>query len=73
MWYPTRLRSPYMKYISTLLHAFVIISPAALAADMQVPFGSELQNLIKNYNRATPTLATSGTISTGGVKKLAKK
>ena len=62
-----------MKYIVTLLYAFVIISPAASAADMQAPFGSELQNLIKNYNRATPTIATSGTISTGSVKELAEK
>jgi len=62
-----------MKYIVTLLYAFVTISLAASAADMQVPFGSELQNLIKNYNRATPTLATSGTISTGGIKELAEK
>jgi hypothetical protein len=35
-----------MKYIVTLLYAFVFISPAASAADMQAPFGGELQNLI---------------------------
>ncbi len=62
-----------MKYIVTLLYVFVIISSPASAADLQVPFGSQLQNLIKNYNRATPTLATSGTISTGAVKELAEK
>lgn len=62
-----------MKYIFTLLYAFVIISPATLAADTQVPFGNEMKSLITNYNRATPTLATSGTIGAGGVKELAKK
>ena len=62
-----------MKYIVTLLYVFVIISSPASATDLQVPFGSELQNLIKNYNRATPTLATSGTISAGAVKELAEK
>ena len=62
-----------MKYIVTLLYVFLIISSPASAADLQVPFGSQLQNLIKNYNRATPTLATSGTISTGAVKELAEK
>lgn len=62
-----------MKYIFTLLYAIVFISPAASAADIQVPFGSEIQSTIKNYNRATPTLATSGTIGTGGVKELAEK
>lgn len=62
-----------MKYIVTFLYTFLIISSAASATDKQVPFGSELQSSIKNYNRATSTLATSGTISTGGVKELAEK
>ena len=62
-----------MKYIFSLLYALVLISPAASAADIQVPFGNEIQSPIKNYNRATPTLATSGTIGTGGVKELAEK
>ena len=62
-----------MKYIFTLLYALVLISPAALATDTQVPFGNEIQGPIKNYNRATPTMATSGTIGTGGVKELAEK
>jgi len=62
-----------MKYIFTLLYALVLISPAASAADIQVPFGNEIQSPIKNYNRATPTLATSGTIGTGGVNELAEK
>jgi uncharacterized protein (TIGR01244 family) len=62
-----------MKYIFTLLYTLVLISPAASAADIQVPFGNEMQSPIKNYNRATPTLATSGTIGTGGVKELAEK
>jgi uncharacterized protein (TIGR01244 family) len=62
-----------MKYIFTLLYVLVLISPTASAADIQVPFGNEIQSPIKNYNRATPTLATSGTIGAGGVKELAEK
>jgi len=62
-----------MKYIFILLYTLVLISPATSAADIQVPFGNEIQSPIKNYNRATPILATSGTIGTGGVKELAEK
>jgi uncharacterized protein (TIGR01244 family) len=60
-----------MKHIFTLLLALAIVFPAF--ADVQVPFGNEIQSSIKNYNRATPTLATSGTIGEGGVKELAEK
>ena len=64
-----------MKYIFTLLYALVLIpsTASASATDIQVPFGNEIQSPIKNYNRATPTLATSGAIGTGGVKELAEK
>ena len=62
-----------MKCIFTLLYALVLISSATSAADIQTPFRNETQSPIKNYNRATPTLVTSGTIGTGGVKEPAKK
>ena len=62
-----------MKYIFSLLYTLVLISTAASAADIQVPFGNEMRSPIKNYNRATPTMATSGTIDTGGVNELAEK
>ncbi len=60
-----------MKYLFVLPCFLVLTSPAF--ADIQVPFGTEIQSPIKNYNRATPTLATSGIIGKGGVKELAKK
>jgi uncharacterized protein (TIGR01244 family) len=60
-----------MKNIVTLLFVLTFVSPAS--ADFQVPFGNEINSPIKNYNRATPTLATSGTIGEGGVEELAKK
>jgi uncharacterized protein (TIGR01244 family) len=62
-----------MKYIFILLYVLVLISPSASAADIQVPFGNEIRSQIKNYNWATLTLATSGTIGAGGVKELAEK
>ena len=60
-----------MKYLFILSCFLVLTSPAF--ADIQVPFGNEIQSPIKNYNRATPTIATSGTIGKGGVKELAKR
>ena len=60
-----------MKYSFALPCFLIFISPTF--ADIQVPFGNGIKSSIKNYNRATPTLATSGTIGKGGVKELAEK
>ncbi len=60
-----------MKYLLILL-AVLSFSQVSLAAD-QVPFGSEMKSSIKNYNRATPLLATSGALGEGAIKELSEK
>ena len=51
---------------------FITTSSMAFAAD-QVPFASDITSVVKNYNRATPLLATSGRLGEGAVKELAQK
>jgi len=59
-----------MKYafFSALLLSSLILSSAAMAADT-VPFGDRI-NLVKNYNRTTPTIATGGILYDGAAKQL---
>lgn len=51
--------------ILTFLYAMVPL------ASSQVPFGNEIKT-IKNYNRATTQLATSGSLSKGSAQELAQ-
>ncbi len=60
-----------MKYLLIVL-VCVTFSSAAFAAS-QVPFSSELSSKVKNYNRATPLLATSGAIDSAAINELAQK
>ena len=60
-----------MKYLLILLVSLVF-SNTSFAAD-QVPFAGEINSSIKNYNRATPLLATSGALGDGAVAELAEK
>lgn len=55
---------------SILLMVALSISLHLSADDRQVPFGDRVGNSVLNYNRTTPTIATSGTIREGGLEKL---
>ncbi len=60
-----------MKYILTFL-AVITFSNISFAAD-QVPFGSDISSYIKNYNRASTLLATSGVLGEDAIIELAEK
>ena len=49
-----------------------LASPLA-SAQTQVPFGDAISNSIYNYHRHTPTIATSGSIASGGLSELKQK
>jgi uncharacterized protein (TIGR01244 family) len=60
-----------MRYLAIFLLVLTLAMPA-FAGDA-VPFGGEINSNIKNYNRETTKLATSGALGDGAVKELAKK
>ncbi len=60
-----------MKYLLILLAVFSF-SNTSFAAE-KVPFGSEISANIKNYNRATTLLATSGVLTESAITELAEK
>jgi uncharacterized protein (TIGR01244 family) len=45
-------------------------TPSESARVVEVPFGDRIDGRILNYNRLTPTIATSGAINEGGVQLL---
>lgn len=68
----------HVKYTPWLLLLVVIGLSANPAAEnpteavqvKTVPFGDRIDGRILNYNRTTPTIATSGVINTGGIELL---
>ena len=58
-----------IRFVLSLLFMLTIAFP--VFAEGTVPFASEITSTIKNYNRATTTLATSGTLGEGALKELA--
>ena len=57
-----------MKSILLIVGLFIVLN--SNADEPQVPFGDRVGNSVVNYNRTTPTIATSGTIREGGLEKL---
>ncbi len=57
-----------MKSILLIVSLFIVLNSSA--DESQVPFGNRVGNSVVNYNRTTPTIATSGTIREGGLEKL---
>lgn len=58
-------------HMKSILLMFTLFMSLHLNADeRQVPFGDRVGNSVLNYNRTTPTIATSGTIREGGLEKL---
>lgn len=56
-----------------IIFLLLLTFPISACADEKVPFANEIKSEIKNYNRATTTLATSGALGEGAVKELSKK
>ena len=56
-----------------IIFLLVLTLPISACADEKVPFANELESEIKNYNKATTTLATSGALGEGAVQELAEK
>lgn len=61
-----------MKYIAVNIILLGILFTSAVYAENQAPFGSQI-NAVKNYNRATSQIATSGVIGKNGVEILAEQ
>ncbi len=62
-----------MRYILSIFVMVLFLTPSFVLANDQVPFGSEITSSIKNYNRATPLLATSGALNENAIRELAAK
>ena len=64
-----------LEFLMNTIRSSLLILTALLAiashAGTQVPFGNEIKT-VKNYNRATTQLATSGSLDEGSVQELAQ-
>ncbi len=62
-----------MRYIIAIMTLLTVgLSAGTAHATNQAPFGNQV-NTIKNYNRATSQIATSGVVGNAGVKALAEQ
>ena len=56
-----------------LITVFLMVPSPLTLGQTQVPFGDAISSSIYNYHRHTPTIATSGSIASGGLSELKQK
>jgi len=60
-----------MLFVRVLTIVFALLSPNWVIAKDQVPYATQITNLMRYY-RATPTIATSGALASDGIQELVK-